>query len=132
MDAAKLRTDWSGKFDYVTAFDAIHDQAYPDKVLLEIHRVLKPEGIFSMVDLKGTGNPYLDRDQTPFSALNYSSSLLHCMAVSLHYEGGMGLGNMWGIPKAKEMLTDAGFRETEALDMKSCHSNESCHYLCKK
>ncbi len=96
MDASKLPPDWSEKFHYVTAFDAIHDQAYPDKVLAEIFRVLQPGGYFSMLDIRGQGNPFLDRDRTRFAALNYSSSLLHCMTVSLHYPDGMGLGNMWG------------------------------------
>src|SRR5215831_12854743 len=38
------------KYDFITAFDSIHDQAKPTKVLKAISRALKPDGAFLMVD----------------------------------------------------------------------------------
>jgi hypothetical protein len=37
-------------FDLVTAFDAIHDQAQPRKVLAGISAAFRPGGTFLMVD----------------------------------------------------------------------------------
>ncbi|EYC04227.1 hypothetical protein Y032_0089g2294 [Ancylostoma ceylanicum] len=50
MDGAKMDADWTNKFDLVTIFDACHDQMRPDLCLKEIHRVLKPGGVFGMVE----------------------------------------------------------------------------------
>ena len=50
-DVAKL--DGSKQFDFITAFDAIHDQAQPRQVLKGIYDALKPGGIFLMADIAG-------------------------------------------------------------------------------
>ncbi len=41
-------------YDVITAFDAIHDQAQPARVLENIHRALRPGGVFLMVDIKAS------------------------------------------------------------------------------
>jgi SAM-dependent methyltransferase len=46
----------SNRFDIVTSFDAIHDQAQPDKVLRNIWEALKPGGIHFMLDEAGSSN----------------------------------------------------------------------------
>ncbi|MCA9018401.1 MAG: methyltransferase domain-containing protein, partial [Planctomycetaceae bacterium] len=38
-------------FDLITAFDVIHDQAKPDKVLSEVNAALRPGGTFLMQDI---------------------------------------------------------------------------------
>jgi hypothetical protein len=40
------------QFDFVTAFDAIHDQATPQSVLDGIYRTLKPGGTYLMQDIR--------------------------------------------------------------------------------
>ncbi len=40
---------------------------------------------------------------------------MHCMTVSLA-QGGAGLGTVWGIEKAKEMLAEAGFGDVQVID----------------
>jgi hypothetical protein len=44
FDAAKLKDDakWAGYFDFITAFDSIHDQSYPDKALEGTLQFLTP------------------------------------------------------------------------------------------
>ena len=53
LDAALLkdRRDDLGSFDYVTAFDAIHDQTRPLDALINVHAILREGGLFSMVDI---------------------------------------------------------------------------------
>ena len=38
------------KFDFITTFDAVHDQARPDNLLSGIYKVLKDNGIYLMQD----------------------------------------------------------------------------------
>jgi 2-polyprenyl-3-methyl-5-hydroxy-6-metoxy-1,4-benzoquinol methylase len=104
-DAAGL--GHAADFDLVTAFDAIHDQARPDRVLAGIATALRPEGTFLMQDIAGTSHLHRDREH-PLAPFLYTISCLHCMTVSLA-EGGMGLGAMWGEKAALRMLGEAGF-----------------------
>ncbi len=48
--------DMIDAFDVVTAFDAIHDQAQPARVLQNIYRALRPDGVLLMVDIKASSN----------------------------------------------------------------------------
>ncbi|WP_243440134.1 class I SAM-dependent methyltransferase [Fundidesulfovibrio soli] len=127
-DAAALGEDaaLAGRFGYVTAFDAIHDQTRPLEALKGVRAVLAEGGYFSMVDIKAetdiAGN--LDR---PMGAFLYTVSLLHCMPVGL-VDGGPGLGMMWGRGKALELLREAGFGRVEVCDIPGDGFN--AHYLC--
>jgi 2-polyprenyl-3-methyl-5-hydroxy-6-metoxy-1,4-benzoquinol methylase len=95
-------------FDFVTTFDAIHDQGKPLSVLEGIHRTLRSDGVYLMQDINGTGHLERDLDH-PVAAFLYSVSCMHCMTVSLA-QGGEGLGTMWGEEKTREYLHQAGFR----------------------
>jgi cyclopropane fatty-acyl-phospholipid synthase-like methyltransferase len=60
-------------FDFVTTFDAIHDQAKPLNVLKGIHRTLKSDGVYLMQDISGTsrlGMQYPIVPSSPFDALH--------------------------------------------------------------
>lgn len=95
-------------YDFITTFDAIHDQGKPLNVLKGIHRALKADGIYLMQDINGTG--HIDKDiDHPIGTLLYTVSCMHCMTVSLA-QGGEGLGAMWGEEKTREYLQKAGFR----------------------
>ena len=95
-------------FDFITTFDAIHDQAKPLNVLKGIYRALKSEGVYLMQDISGTGHMERDIDH-PIGTFLYTISCMHCMTVSLA-QGGEGLGAMWGEEKTRDYLKQAGFR----------------------
>ena len=95
------------RFDLVTAFDTIHDQARPDRVLKAINKALRKGGTFLMQDIAGSSNMH-ENIGAPLAPAIYTISTMHCMTVSLAYKG-MGLGTAWGEQKAKEMLAEAGF-----------------------
>jgi 2-polyprenyl-3-methyl-5-hydroxy-6-metoxy-1,4-benzoquinol methylase len=102
--------DEPGRYDLVTAFDIVHDQARPDVVLRNIRRSLKDGGTFLMQDIAGATD-VADKMDEPLAPFVYTISCMHCMSVSLA-QGGMGLGAAWGREKALEMLGDAGFSGT--------------------
>jgi 2-polyprenyl-3-methyl-5-hydroxy-6-metoxy-1,4-benzoquinol methylase len=97
-----------GSFDFITTFDAIHDQAKPLNVLKGIYLALKPEGVYLMQDISGTSHVHKDIEH-PIGTFLYTISCMHCMTVSLA-QSGEGLGAMWGEEKTREYLQKAGFR----------------------
>ncbi|MBX9244136.1 class I SAM-dependent methyltransferase [Actinotalea ferrariae] len=109
VDVAQLRDE--ARFDLVTAFDAVHDQAEPAAVLANVRRALRPGGTFLMVDIKASSRVEQNVD-LPWATYLYAISTYHCMNVSLGL-GGAGLGTVWGVELAASMLADAGFAEVE-------------------
>ena len=130
LDAAHLKSKrkLKEKFNYVTAFDAIHDQTQPLEVLRGVNHILSPEGRFSMVDIAASSN-LADNLSHPMGPFLYTVSLMHCMPVGL-VGGGTGLGMMWGREKAIEMLNEAGFRQVQVLEMPDDPFN--LHFYCSK
>lgn len=99
------------RFDLITAFDAIHDQARPDRVLAGVARALRPGGRFLVQEIAGTS--HVERDvENPVAPFLYTISCLHCMTVSLA-QGGAGLGAMWGAETATRMMREAGLLRIE-------------------
>lgn len=116
------------EFDFITAFDAIHDQARPDRLLAGIYKALKPDGVFLMQDIAGSSKVENNMDH-PIAPFLYTVSTMHCMTVSLAQDG-LGLGTMWGREKAQEMLRTAGFRQIEIHTLSHDIQNE--YYIVRK
>ncbi len=125
-DAAKLGE--RGTFDFITAFDAVHDQAKPAEMLSSISDALRDDGAFLMVDIDSTGHVHKNVD-VPLGPFGYAISCMHCMTVSLAYDG-EGLGAMWGREKAHEMLRDAGFSNVETQNLP--HDILNVYYVARK
>lgn len=130
LDAAALRgnQDLEQSFDYVTAFDAVHDQARPLEALKGVYSMLKKDGTFSMIDIAAESRLADNRDH-PMGSFLYTVSLMHCMPVGM-VDGGTGLGMMWGRQRAFEMLKTAGFARVEVAEIPDDPFN--FHYLCRK
>lgn len=114
-------------FDLITAFDAIHDQADPQKVLENIKKSLKPDGVFLMQDIRASSNLENNMDHSLAPYL-YAVSCLHCMTVSLA-QNGKGLGAMWGRELATQMLSDAGFSDIEVKQLP--HDPINYYYIAR-
>lgn len=127
MDAARSTVE-AERYDYITAFDSIHDQTKPFEALKNIHTMLKPSGVFSMIDIAARSS-LTDNTAHPMGAFLYTVSLMHCMPVGLH-ERGAGVGMMWGQERAVQMCRDAGFRSVSVEDIPQDGFNY--HYLCLK
>lgn len=115
-------------YDFVTTFDAIHDQAKPLAVLKGIYRTLKPGGLYLMQDIHSAGQVHKNMNH-PLGPLLYTISCMHCMTVSLAQDGD-GLGAMWGREKAMELLKEAGFKEISIHRLD--HDIQNDYYVMKK
>jgi len=121
-------TAQQNKFDFVTTFDAVHDQARPDNLLKGIYKSLKENGVYLMQDISASSEQHKNVDH-PIGTLLYTISTMHCMTVSLA-QGGMGLGTMWGREKALEMLREVGFTKVEIKNFE--HDIQNDYYIIKK
>ncbi len=116
-----------GRYQLITAFDAIHDQAQPRQVLRAIADALAPEGVFLMQDIRASSHVHKNLDH-PLGAFTYTISCLHCMTVSLALDG-EGLGAAWGEEKALELLAEAGFKNVEVRQLP--HDIINNYYIAK-
>jgi SAM-dependent methyltransferase len=125
-DVAKL--DAAETYDFITVFDAIHDQAHPAQVLENIYRALRPGGTLLMVDIKASSR-LEDNVGVPLASYLYTVSTMHCMSVSLGLDGA-GLGTCWGHQLATSMLADAGFGDVAVREVESDVFNN--YYIARK
>jgi ubiquinone/menaquinone biosynthesis C-methylase UbiE len=115
-------------YDVITAFDTIHDQAQPRRVLANIFRALRPGGIFLMADSRASSKLEENID-LPLSTWMYTVSTMHCMTVSLAYDG-EGLGTAWGRQLAVAMLGDAGFADVRVEEIRGDPRNY--YYIARR
>ena len=120
--------DAASQYDLITAFDAIHDQVYPTRVLHGIAGALRPAGVFLMADIRASSD-LAENIGMPLAPFMYAISCMHCMTVSLAH-GGEGLGAMWGEQKACRMLADAGFTQVEVKQIEADVGNN--YYVATK
>jgi 2-polyprenyl-3-methyl-5-hydroxy-6-metoxy-1,4-benzoquinol methylase len=125
-DVAEI--DDVNKYDLITTFDAVHDQADPDRVLSNINNALKDDGVYLMQDIAGSSHVHNNMDHLlgPFT---YTISCMHCMTVSLS-QNGKGLGAMWGKELATDMLKNAGFTQVEIKELP--HDPINYYYIARK
>lgn len=120
--------DVEGVYDMITAFDTIHDQAQPTKVLASIAEVLADDGVFLMGDI-AMSSELEDNVGNPLAPTVFAFSVFHCLTVSLAY-GGEGLGTAWGRQLALEMLTQAGFADVQTAQVQGDALNT--YYVARK
>lgn len=117
-----------GKFDLITAFDTIHDQVQPTKVLKAINTSLNNDGFFLMQDIAASSKVEKNIDSLLAPTL-YTISTMHCMSVSLAFDG-EGLGTMWGKELAVNKLTEAGFKDIKVKNVEGDIMNY--YYVSRK
>ncbi|MDQ4073921.1 MAG: class I SAM-dependent methyltransferase [Thermoproteota archaeon] len=126
-DAASMND--RSRFDLVTAFDTIHDQVFPSRVLRNIYVALKDDGVFLMQDIAASSNTE-ENIKNPLAPMLYTFSTLHCMTVSLA-QGGEGLGTVWGRQMAEQKLKEAGF--SAEIDVRQIDDDIiNYYYIAKK
>ena len=116
------------RYDFITTFDAVHDQAHPKRMVDGIFRSLAPGGHWLCADIRASSHVGENLDH-PMGAFMYGVSCQHCMTVSLAYDG-EGLGAMWGVHRAKELFTSAGFTDIAVHSLQFDPSNN--YYVCRK
>ena len=108
--------DSQEKFDLITACDCIHNFVDPIGTLKEIRGLLSPEGVLFIVEPKAADR--LEDNRNSIATIYYGFSIFHCMTQSLA-QGGPGLGTCLGPARTEKLLREAGFTQSEILEIKS-------------
>lgn len=104
--------------DVVFTFDCLHDMTHPGEMAAAIHRALRPDGTWLLVDVKALDSFALNVAHNPMTSLMYGISVLSCMSSAMSEPGGAGLGTL-GLPesRARELAAAAGFTRFRRLDV---------------
>lgn len=93
--------------DLVTFFDCLHDMGDPRGAAAHVHRSLKPNGTWMIVE--PMAGDQLENNLNPVSRLFYAASRMICVPTSLSQEVGAALGAQAGEGQLREVILGGGF-----------------------
>jgi ubiquinone/menaquinone biosynthesis C-methylase UbiE len=105
---AKAKDFPAKDLDLVTCFDVLHDLGDPVGAAAHIHRSLKPNGTWMLMEpLAGDAT---EDNLGPVGRVAYAFSTMACVPVSLSQEVGMALGAQAGQAKLTEVIKAGGLQ----------------------
>jgi SAM-dependent methyltransferase len=107
FEVAKAKEVPGKEFDLVACFDCLHDMGDPAGAAAHIHKMLKPDGTWMVIEPMAKDR--LEDNLNPVGRLYYAGSTLICVPTSLSQEVGAALGAQAGEAKLREVITGAGF-----------------------
>jgi ubiquinone/menaquinone biosynthesis C-methylase UbiE len=109
FEVAKAKDFPATDLDLVTCFDVLHDLGDPVGAAAHIHRSLKPDGTWMLMEpLAGDAT---EENLGPVGRVAYAFSTMACVPVSLSQEVGMALGAQAGQAKLTEVIKAGGFSQ---------------------
>jgi 2-polyprenyl-3-methyl-5-hydroxy-6-metoxy-1,4-benzoquinol methylase len=112
-EAAPLR----GPYDLVTAFECLHDMAYPVAALRRMRALAGPYGIVLVADEAVADT--LEENHTFLGRLNYNFSVLHCLPQAMVYAGAAGTGTVIRPSTLRQYARAAGFTQVDVLPIEN-------------
>lgn len=101
-------------YDFVCAFEMVHDLAQPVRALRTMRRLAQPDAIVLVVDEK-VGDHFEASTDNPLERLFYAASVLHCLPVGMVGENPAGTGAVMRPAVLRRYATQAGFADVEVL-----------------
>ncbi|MEO0870234.1 MAG: methyltransferase domain-containing protein, partial [Cyanobacteria bacterium J06642_11] len=114
------------KYDLITTFDAVHNQAHPNWLLRNIYNALRPDGVYLIQELHAASDVSGNLNH-PLAPLLYTVSCMHSMTLSPAADD---LGTMWGREKNLELLQNAGFTHIDVEQLP--HDVMNDYYIVTK
>jgi SAM-dependent methyltransferase len=109
FEVARAKDFPARDLDLVTCFDVLHDLGDPVGAAAHIHRSLKPDGTWMLMEpLAGDAT---EDNLGPVGRVAYAFSTMVCVPVSLSQEVGMALGAQAGQMKLTEVIKAGGFTQ---------------------
>ncbi|MGX5847761.1 class I SAM-dependent methyltransferase [Mesorhizobium sp. PL10] len=100
--------DFPGTYDLVAFFDCLHDMGDPEGAARHVHKALKPDGTWMIVE--PFAHDQLSANLNPVGRIYYAASTFICTPASLSQEVGLGLGAQAGEARLRKVVTGGGFR----------------------
>jgi SAM-dependent methyltransferase len=108
FEVASGTTFTGNHFDFVTAFDCLHDMGNPKAAAAHVLKSLKGDGTWMIVE--PFAGDRVEDNLTPIGRLYYCASVLLCVPCALDQEGGEALGGQAGEARLREVITAGGFK----------------------
>lgn len=86
-DMAKLPREWNSSFDYVYVIDVLHDTYDPKQSIKHILKIIKPQGLISLVDLNNH-SAFERNKESPYNSVFYACSLGYCLPSAMYQGNG--------------------------------------------
>lgn len=96
-----------GPYDLVTCFDSLHDMGNPVGAASHIHRRLKHDGSWMVVE--PMAGETLGENLNPVGRLFYAASTLICVPTALAQSPGLALGAQAGLGELSKVISAGGF-----------------------
>jgi 2-polyprenyl-3-methyl-5-hydroxy-6-metoxy-1,4-benzoquinol methylase len=107
----------NGDYDLVTAFEVIHDAAYPVKMLSRMRELAASDGTVLIAD-EAVGET-LDENRNFLGQFMYNASVLHCLPQSMVYPGTAETGTIMSASKLEAFAREAGFQQVDVLPVEN-------------
>lgn len=126
-DATQLLDSWTDSFDWILMYNVLHDLANPKRVLSEIKRVLKKDGIFSVIEVKISSKHQENKGKIEAAGL-YVYSMYSCLPCSMSNEEYAGSNPGFGMDNMESLLEECRFK----IKSKNIVTQEqdTVHYIC--
>jgi 2-polyprenyl-3-methyl-5-hydroxy-6-metoxy-1,4-benzoquinol methylase len=107
----------NGKYDFITAFECLHDMPYPEKALRKIKDMLADDGAV-LISEEAVGDN-LEENKNFIGHLMYNFSVLHCLPQSMVFPGSAAIGTVFKPSLLREMAEKTGFLRFEVLPIEN-------------
>ncbi len=107
----------NGKYDFITAFECIHDMAYPLEALSKMKELLSDDGTV-LISEEAVGDS-LEENKNFFGHLMYNFSVLHCVPQSMVFPDSAAIGTVMKPSTMKKLSEEAGFTDFKILPIEN-------------
>ncbi len=108
---------FSGSYDLVTMFEALHDMPRPVEVLRNLRGLLAEGGTVLLADERAADTFAAPGDEV--ERLLYGWSVLHCLPVGMSEQPSAATGTVMRAETLRRYATEAGFAEVEILPIEN-------------
>jgi 2-polyprenyl-3-methyl-5-hydroxy-6-metoxy-1,4-benzoquinol methylase len=105
----------AGQYDFVAAFETIHDMARPVEALSAMRRLVAPGGGVMVVD-ECVGDAFTAPAEE-LERLMYGWSILHCLPAGMAEQPSAATGTVMRPGTLRAYASEAGFRDIEKLPL---------------
>ncbi len=106
-----------GPYDLVTAFEVLHDLAYPVRALRRMKELASPSGTVLIAD-EAVGDS-LEENCHFLGHLYYNFSVLHCLPQSMAFPDSAATGTVMTPSTLRRYASEAGFRTVDILPIEN-------------
>jgi 2-polyprenyl-3-methyl-5-hydroxy-6-metoxy-1,4-benzoquinol methylase len=104
-------------YDLVTAFECIHDMAYPVKALSKMKEMVSSDGAVLISDEAAGEN--LTENSNFFGSFLYNFSVLHCLPQAMVFPDSAQTGTVMSVSAFSKYAKSAGFSKIDVLPIEN-------------